>query len=111
MAQFVELDADQGTDFSYDLDLTADDGTPINVANYIFTSSIKKSYDSISNTASFTIQVINESTGNLRFTLSSSVTTGIRAGRYLFDIKQVDSTNITTRILEGIIRINPQITR
>lgn len=111
MAQFIELDVDQGTDFSYDLDLTDDFGSPINVTNYIFSSALKKSYDSTLNTASFIIQVVSQANGNLRFTLSSSVTANIKAGRYLFDVKQTDSGNTTTRILEGIIRINPQITR
>jgi hypothetical protein len=111
MAQFVELDLDQGTDFSYDLDLTTDDGSPINVANYSFTSSIRKSYYSTNDTASFTITVVNTANGNLKFSMTSSTTANIKAGRYLFDVKQVDSGNTTSRILEGVIRVNPQITR
>jgi hypothetical protein len=111
MAQFVELDLDQGTDFTYDLDLSTDDGTPINVINYSFTSSIKKSHYSSSDTASFTINVVNAANGNLRFSMASSTTANIKAGRYLFDVKQIDSGNTTSRILEGIIRVNPQITR
>jgi hypothetical protein len=111
MAQFIELDVDQGTDFSYDLDLTTDDGVPINVTNYIFSSSIRKSYYSSGVAANFIIVVANQNLGNLRFTIPSNITANIKAGRYLFDIKQVDSSNTTSRILEGIITVNPQITR
>jgi hypothetical protein len=111
MAQFIELDLDQGTDFSYDLDLTTDDGTPINVTNYTFSSSIKKSYYSTANTATFTITVVNAANGNLRFSIASTITANIKAGRYLFDVKQIDSGNTTSRILEGVIRVNPQITK
>jgi len=39
MAQFIELNLDQGTDFEFDLDLMEADGTAINVTNYTFSSS------------------------------------------------------------------------
>ena len=51
MANQVELYCDQGTDFAYQLDLSNDDGTPINIAGYTFASSIRKSYFSSSVTA------------------------------------------------------------
>ncbi len=86
MAQFVELDIDQGTDFSFDLDLTTDDGTPINVTGYSFTSSIRKSYYSSSATANLNVAVANAVGGNVIFSMNSATTANIKAGRYLFDV-------------------------
>ena len=111
MAQFVELVIDQGTDFSFDLDLTTDDGTPINVTGYSFTSSIRKSYYSSSATANLNVAVANAVGGNVIFSMNSATTANIKAGRYLFDVKSKDAANSTSRLVEGIITVNPQVTK
>ena len=111
MAQFVELDLDQGTDLSYNLDLTQDDGSPLNVTSYLFTSSIRKSYYSSNVTANLTVTIVDASNGNVTLTMNSATTSNIKAGRYLFDVKQKDTANLTTRIVEGIITVLPQVTQ
>ena len=111
MAQFIEIDLDQGTDFNLDVDLTTDDGTAINVANYTFSSSIRKSYYSSAITANLSVTVLNQANGNLSFSMNSATSANIKAGRYLFDVKQIDAANTTTRIFEGIITVLPQVTK
>ena len=111
MAQFVEIDIDQGADFTLDLGLKNDDGTPKNAYSYTFSSAIKKSYYSRSNVASFVVDTTYASTGNVLLSMNAATTTSIKAGRYLFDIKQKDANNVVERLAEGIITINPQITR
>ena len=111
MAQFVELDIDQGTDFNFDLDLTNDDGTAINVTNYTFSSSIRKSYYSSGVAANLSVTIHDASNGNVVLSLNSATTSNIKSGRYLFDVKQVDSSNTTTRLVEGVVTILPQVTK
>lgn len=111
MAQFVELELDQGTDFNYDLDLTDDDGVAINVTNFVFSSTIRKSYYSTNPTANLTVTILNAANGNVFFSLNAATTSNIKAGRYLFDVKQIDNVNATTRLVEGIITVNPQVTK
>lgn len=111
MAQFIELDLDQGTDFNIDLDLTNDNGVAINVTNYTFTSSIRKSFYSLNPTANLTVTIQNATNGNITLSMNSATSSNIRPGRYLFDIKQVDSQNTKSRIMEGIITVNPQVTK
>lgn len=111
MAQFVELDLDQGTDLSYNLDLTQDDGSPLNVTGFIFSSSIRKSYYSTTVTANLTVTVANSVAGNVLLSMNSATSANIKAGRYLFDVKQKDAANVTTRIIEGIITVLPQVTK
>ena len=111
MAQFVELDLDQGTDLSYNLDLTKDDGSSLNITGYIFTSSIRKSYYSANVTANLTVTIVSAANGNVTLTMNSATTSNIKAGRYLFDVKQKDAANLTTRIVEGIITVLPQVTQ
>jgi len=111
MAQFIELDLDQGTDLSYNLDLTREDGSPLNVTGYTFSSSIRKSYYSTNVTANLTVTIANSIGGNVILSMNSETSANIKAGRYLFDVKQIDSAEITTRIIEGIITVLPQVTK
>jgi hypothetical protein len=111
MASFLELYCDQGTDFSFTLDLTNDDGSAINVTNYQITSSIRKSYYSSSVTANLNITVLNAANGNVSLSMNSATTSKIKAGRYLYDVKMKDASNTTFRVVEGIITVYPQITK
>lgn len=111
MAQFVELNLDQGADFEFDIDLMESDGTPINVASYTFSSSLRKSYYSSSATANMTVAIVDAANGNVLLSMNSSTTSNIKAGRYLFDVKQTNDVNTTTRLVEGIITVLPQVTK
>ena len=111
MANQVELFCDQGTDFSYSLDLSNDDGSALNLASYTFSSSIRKSYYSSKPAANLTVTVINAANGNVQLSMNSAVTSNIKAGRYLYDVKMSDATNTVFRVIEGIITIYPQITK
>lgn len=111
MASFLELSCDQGTDFTVNLDLTNDDGSTINVTNYTFSSSIRKSYYSSNVTANLTVTVANAANGNVVLSMNSATTANIRAGRYLYDIKMVRADSTKSRVVEGIITVFPQITQ
>jgi hypothetical protein len=111
MAQFIELDLDQGADFTVDLDFIKDDGSVLNIANYSFTSSMRKSFYSSSVAANLTVTVANTSNGNIILSLNAATTSNIKAGRYLFDVKQIDNSSVTTRLVEGIITVLPQVTK
>lgn len=108
---YAELTVDQGTTFNASLDLTNDDGSAINVANYTFESQIRKSYYSSNPTANITITTIDAPNGNIRLSMTAANTTNITAGRYLYDIKMTSPTNVTTRVIEGIITITPQVSK
>lgn len=108
---YVELYVDQGSDFYTTMDLTNDDGTPMGVAGYSFTGQIRKSYYSSNPTANLVIGIINGPNGNLNIAMSSAVTSNMAAGRYVYDIKMVDTSNVAIRIMEGIVTVTPQVTR
>ena len=110
MAQFVELSMDQGTSFGVDITVINEDGSTRNVANSTFTSSIRKSYYSSSVTANLSITAADAANGVIYANANSAVTANIRPGRYLYDIKEVNSNNVT-RLIEGIITVYPQVTK
>lgn len=106
---YSDIVINQGTDFSMNVDLAADDGTPINVANCIFTSKIRKSYYSTNVTANIVVTTLDAPNGNLVLSLDVANTSNIEQGRYLYDLKMKDASNVTSRILEGIVTISPQV--
>lgn len=107
---YAELTIDQGATFEATLNLANDDETPINVSGYTFQSQIRKSYYSTASTANLVVTVVNASTGLVSLSLPSHQTANIKAGRYLYDLK-MSSGNTTTRIIEGIITVTPQVSR
>ena len=71
---------------------------------------IKKSYYSAFEVASFTVNTTGSSVGSVVLELSAETTAEIKPGRYLFDIKQKDTSNKIERLAEGIVTINPYVT-
>jgi len=108
---YAELTVDQGSTFESTIDLVSDDGAVINVAGYVFTGQIRKSYYSTNPTANLTLAIMNAANGNVKVSMSAATTANIKAGRYLYDIKMVDTSNSATRLVEGVITITPQVTR
>jgi hypothetical protein len=108
---YAELTLDQGTTFSTNLDLIADDGTAINLTNYVFSSQIRKTFYSVNPTANIQITLVDAANGIVSLTVDAANTSNIPDGRYVYDIKIKDTSNVVSRIVEGIITVTPQVTR
>jgi len=111
MALYAELTIDQGATFSSSMDLTNDDGTPIDVTNYSFVCQIRKSYYSSNATANLTVTVVDAANGNVTLGMDAANTANIRAGRYLYDLKMTRDDSSVIRVLEGIVTITPQVSQ
>jgi hypothetical protein len=55
--------------------------------------------------------VTNAIGGVCTITLPAATTAGIKAGRYVYDVNVLDSTNTTTRAVEGLMTVRPEVTR
>ena len=112
MAAYVELYIDQGTTFNNIINLTDDvTNTPINVSGYVVTSQMRRSYYSANISANITCTLSNVANGEITMSITAANTANIKPGRYLFDVKTLDTYNQTSRILEGIITVSPSITK
>lgn len=112
MAAYVELYLDQGTTFENTITLTDDlTNTAMNIYGYTVTSQMRRSYYSANITANILCSIANSSNGLITMSLPSANTANIKPGRYVFDIKAVNSGGITSRLLEGIITVTPQVTK
>jgi hypothetical protein len=112
MAAYVELYMDQGTTFNNVINITDDvTNASVNIAGYVITSQMRRSYYSANATANIVCSITNAANGEVTLSLAAANTANIRPGRYLFDVKSVNTSNVTSRILEGIITVTPQVGR
>jgi hypothetical protein len=109
MATKANLVIDQGTTYSTDINLTDENGDPLNLSGYSANSQIRKHYTS-SNSVVFST-TINATAGVITLALSANQTSNIVSGRYVYDIELTDVSNSVSRIVEGIVTITPQVTR
>lgn len=110
MATTAYLDIDQGSDFVAVMELENDDGTPMNLSGFTVYSQFRKSYQSVTG-YSFVTTVDNAALGKIKLSLLGSVSSGIKPGRYLYDIEIISALGNKVRVVEGIITINPEITK
>jgi hypothetical protein len=112
MAAYVELYMDQGTSFRNVINLTDDvTNDTINISGYLVRSQMRRSYYSMNASANITCTITDAANGEVTLTLPPSTTANIKAGRYLFDVQTVDTSNNVVRILEGIMTVTPQVTK
>jgi hypothetical protein len=109
MGTKVNLVVDQGATFETVLTLTQDNGDLIDLTGYSGTAQLRKHYTS-SNSTSFTV-TLGGANGTVTLGMSANTTANVVAGRYVYDVELVDSGNIATRLIEGIVTVTPQVTR
>ena len=110
MATISNLVVDQGTTFSSIITITNQDGTPMDLTDYTVKSQFRKSYQS-STAINFTASIYDAGAGEVRLQLAPADTTGVRAGRYLYDIELTSPSNEKIRALEGLVILTPEITK
>ena len=110
MATVAYLDIDQGSDFSAIMELENDDGTPMNLFGFNVYSQFRKSYMSTTG-YSFVATIEDTATGKIKLSLPGLTSSSIKPGRYLYDVEIMSNVGIKTRVVEGIVTINPEITK
>jgi hypothetical protein len=109
MATKANIVIDQGTTFSTDLNLTDENGDPIQLNGYVANSQMRKWYTSVNATVTFAT-TINVTSGVITLSLSSNQTSNIVSGRYVYDVELNNGSEIS-RVVEGIVTVTPQVTR
>ena len=114
MAKIYNLSVDQGTDFSANLTAYYANGTTVlNMVDYKSAASqIRRSYSSSTVKATITVNIHTSNTdGRLYLTMANTMTANLTDSRYLYDVELTGDDNKITRIYEGMITVNPQITK
>ena len=99
-----------GTDFEQTFTLEDDKtGSRLDLTPFSVCAKLKKNYLS-SSSVSFASSITNPSSGELKISLASTVTSTIPAGRYYYDIIINDGTK-TDKIIEGNALVKLTVTR
>jgi hypothetical protein len=109
MATKANLVIDQGTTFSTDLSLQDENGDILQLFGYTANSQIRKWYTSTTPAATFTT-VVNTDTGVITLSLTSTQTSNLVSGRYVYDV-EVNDGSVISRVVEGLVTVTPQVTR
>lgn len=103
---------EQGTDFSAIIKLYSDNVSALDLTTYSGSSQMRRSYDSVSASATLAVTIPFPTTGEINLSLSAAESANLRYGRYLYDVIITESsTGIITRAVEGIITVTPRVTR
>jgi len=109
MAIKANLFIDQGTDYTTSINLVDADDNIVTLSGYTSSAQMRKTYTS-SNAVSFST-VLQSSNGVVGLSLTASQTANIVAGRYVYDVYITSPSNVTSRIIEGIITVTPRVTK
>jgi hypothetical protein len=111
MAAVKNLYIDQGADFNAQITVYDDNNAPWDLTGYTGIAKIRKSYYS-STSVDFTVSFnVLRTTGIINLDLTSSQTSNMEYGRYLYDVVLVNGAGKKTRVIEGIVTINPGVTK
>lgn len=82
---------------------------PLNLTGYSGYAKLKKSQASKNTSANFSVSIPNPINGGVKISLGSSITTGLKSGRYCYDVLLSDGT-VKTRAFEGSALLTVGIT-
>lgn len=111
MAAIANLTVDQGTSFTSDVTVKDANGNAFDLTGYTANAKMAKGFASTRTRTTITTTVAADATtGVVTLSLSSTVTAGLDAERYVYDLEitQTSSGNVT-RVIEGIITVRPQV--
>ena len=110
MAAYVSnIVIDVGSDFIQTFYLETTSNTPLNLTGYTATSKMKKHPSSSSTAAIFVVSFPGPTNGSLALSLGSTITSGLKPGRYCYDILLNDGS-VKTRAVEGSALVTAGIT-
>ena len=110
MAAKVNITVDQGADFIYNVFLVDSGGSPVDLDGFTGRCQFRTSYSS-PNYANVNVSLNDPSTGAILLTMNSASTANLTSTRYVYDVEVISNTSIVSRIMEGIITVNPNVTR
>jgi hypothetical protein len=108
MAIYANLTIDQGSAFDSSVDVTGADGAAIDLTTYTVRGQVRKSYQSSTAVDFVTTKSAN---GEIGLSITSSTSSGMKAGRYVYDVEIESSSGVVTRVLEGQVEVTPRVTQ
>lgn len=109
MAIKANIVIDQGSDFSTEIDVLDEAGEPVDLTGYTGAAQMRKHYTS-STATDFNVS-INAVAGTVTLSMNAATSSTVTPGRYVYDCELTSSSNVVSRLVEGIVTVTPQVTR
>ena len=101
---------EQGATFNRQLTVK-DDGSAMNLTGYSVASKMRSTHDSSTVVGTFTCTISNATGGIITMSMTNSVTGAIEEGIYVYDLEMTSGSGVVTRLMEGTVTVNPEVTR
>lgn len=106
MAVYVNnLVINSGEDFSQEITFETPIDEIINLTGYSALSYIRKHPESSKIVAGFGVSFFNPSSGKIRLSLGSTITSSIPEGRYVYDVLITKTNGSKQIVLEGMVNV------
>jgi hypothetical protein len=109
MAGYVPLQIEQYADFSRIITIKDAAGELQNLVGFHANTEIRKSYYSLQANVIETV-VSDAPNGEITLSMTSANTGNLEPGRYVYDVVSTSGSGSRTRLIEGIVIVNPGAT-
>tara|TARA_B100000614_G_C14511471_1_gene478755 strand:+ start:219 stop:557 length:339 start_codon:yes stop_codon:yes gene_type:complete len=112
MAVYVSnLTVNTGTTFSQIFTLeSADTNSATDLTGFTASAQMRK-HPGSSSATNFTTSIINATAGRIRVGLTTSQTSVLKPGRFMYDVLVTDPSGEVTRVLEGSVLVREGVTK
>ena len=101
---------EQGATFNRILTVK-ENNSAMNLTNYTVASKMRSTHDSGTVVGTFTCTIRDATAGEITMQMTNSTTAAIEEGIYVYDLEITNSAGTVTRLMEGNITVNPEVTR
>ena len=101
---------DQGATFTRQLTVK-ENNSLMNLTGYSVASKMRSTHDSGTVVGTFTCTISSGTGGIITVSKPSSTTAAIEEAIYVYDLEITSGAGIVTRLLQGQITVNPEVTR
>lgn len=109
---YLDLFIEQGEDFSATIELSSYSNSSYDLTNYYANSQIRRSHWSANASDIFITSMSEANNGKLILSISAANTQNLKYDKYVYDLFLTNAqTNKRSKILEGMIYINPSCTK
>ena len=101
---------EQGATFNRILTVK-ENNSAMNLTNYTVASKMRSTHDSGTVVGTFTCTISDATAGEITMQMTNSTTAAIEEGIYVYDLEITNSAGTVTRLMEGNITVNHEVTR
>lgn len=101
----VNIVVEQGTDYQEVFTVNNPDGSPLDLTGHTGVAKIRKHPESLSST-SFNVGIVSAA-GQVVVSLANTVTSNLKSGRHYYDVIVVSVSGKKTKVVDGMVLVNP----